>query len=71
MDLAERYNLIVIVASVVEGCRRPTALKKFLYLDFVDKVKYHKVWNVLQDNISKLGMDSIGDWRDCYVGLPL
>ena len=54
MDLSERYNVGVIVASVV-GCSRPPPLKKFLYLDFVDNVKYQKVWDVLQENISECG----------------
>ena len=44
----ETHTIVVIAVSV---CSRPDILKKFLYLDFIDRTKREVVWNKLIQTI--------------------
>ena len=44
---------IYIAVAVVMMCSRPAPLRPFLYLDFVDRERKKKAWEILVHHISK------------------
>lgn len=43
----------MVVVAAFESCSRPLEIKKFLYLDFIDRTKRGNVWIKLEETISK------------------
>lgn len=46
-------NKVTVVVAAVGTCSRPGPLRRFLYLDFIDKEKRRTVWDKLNGSIGK------------------
>ena len=43
-----------VIVVAVGTCSRPPDLKRYLYLDFIDRTKRSNVWNKLEETLGKL-----------------
>ena len=59
LQLSQEKRCQVVVAAFA-ACSRPDPLRRFLYLDFIERSKLRNVWEVLLKTISKLCMSREG-----------